>query len=199
MVKTMGCMVITLGIVFLLSLSATHLCFAGGINGHESAVISAASGTFEYDGVTYKAKPGYISQLQAKLSADDVDLDAAQSQEAIATIYANVGTGVASGYLYPVGGKTKEKDNASKGNDGTSNKKNNAGTEVSVTYNQEAGEYTAKNAFDGTVLMKFHNVIKDTGYSYTSVFYLGAVLLIAATVSMVFMIRQHFAHNNHVS
>lgn len=196
MVKTVGRYVITLGVVFLFSLSVTHSCFAGGINGNEAAVISAASGTFEYDGVTYKAKPSYISQLKAKLSADDIDLDASQSQEAIAMIYANIETGVTSGYLYPVGGQKDKKSNTAKGNDARSA---NSGMEVPVVYDKEAGEYIAKNASDGMILMKFHNVIKDTGYSYTPVLCLGAALLIAAIASVLFMVKQHFAHVKDVS
>ena len=46
---------------------------AGGINAAESSVISAASGTFEYKGKTYVAKPEYLSQVTAKLSEDGVD------------------------------------------------------------------------------------------------------------------------------
>lgn len=86
-----------------------HICYAGNINGNEEAVISAASGVFEYDGVSYKAKPGYVAALKSKLSEDDVNLTAEQSQKAITAIYANVGVGVAQGYLIPVNGSKKAK------------------------------------------------------------------------------------------
>ncbi|WP_156923026.1 CpsB/CapC family capsule biosynthesis tyrosine phosphatase [Eubacterium xylanophilum] len=78
---------------------------AGNINSEEERVISAASGSFEYEGVTYKAKAEYLSKLRAKLSEDKVDLDASQASEAIDNIYSNVKTGVDEGYLEPVDGE----------------------------------------------------------------------------------------------
>lgn len=75
---------------------------AGEINGNEASVISAASGTFEYEGKNYVAKQSYIDQLRAKMSADDVDLTAEQASKAIAEIYSNVATGVKEGYLEEV-------------------------------------------------------------------------------------------------
>ena len=77
---------------------------AGEINGNEASVISAAQGTFEYEGETYVAKQSYLDQLSAKLSQDDVDLTAQQASEAIAEIYNNVATGVKEGYLEKVTG-----------------------------------------------------------------------------------------------
>lgn len=93
-----------------LILSAGLLCpkmiaFAGDINGNEASVIAAASGTFSYDGKTYRAGSAYINSLTSYLSADDVDLTAEQASEAIAMMYANVANGVEQGYLYEVGGE----------------------------------------------------------------------------------------------
>lgn len=80
------------------------ITFAGEINGNEAGVIAAASGTFSYDGKTYKADTAYINSLTAYLSADDVDLTAEQASRAISMMYERIGEGVANGYLYEVGG-----------------------------------------------------------------------------------------------
>ena len=86
------------------------ITFAGEINGNEARVISAASGTFSYEGKTYRAGSAYINSLTSYLSADDVDLTAAQADEAISTMYASIGEGVAQGYLYEVGGEGSEEE-----------------------------------------------------------------------------------------
>lgn len=79
------------------------VAFAGNINGNEARVISAASGTFTYDGKQYKAGTSYLNSLVSYLSGDDVDLTAEQADEAISMMYANVGQGVAEGYIHEVG------------------------------------------------------------------------------------------------
>lgn len=149
-----------------------HICYAGNINGNEEAVISAASGVFEYDGVSYKAKPAYVAALKSKLSEDGVDLTAEQSQKAIATIYSNVGTGVAQGYLVPVKGnknikkqpKVDEskknytnsgKQQDSKKNDGKIGDKTSKDKETSKKENPEKGTQIA------VVLYKKVQQIKD--------------------------------------
>ncbi|MCM1180040.1 MAG: hypothetical protein NC347_07275 [Clostridium sp.] len=86
------------------AVSPKMVAFAGEINSNEARVISAASGTFLYDGKIYKAGTAYINSLISYLSADDVDLSAAQADEAISMMYANIAEGVANGYLYEVGG-----------------------------------------------------------------------------------------------
>lgn len=78
---------------------------AGEINADEAGVIAAASGTFTYDGKTYKADPAYIESLKNYLASDDVDLTAGQASSAISQMYANVAQGVAQGYLYEVDGQ----------------------------------------------------------------------------------------------
>ena len=89
---------------------------AGGINAAESSVISAASGTFEYKGKTYVAKPEYLSQVTAKLSEDGVDLTEEQASTLISQMNASVGEGVAQGYLMEVGGSKEEPKPEDKGN-----------------------------------------------------------------------------------
>ncbi|MBE5942070.1 MAG: hypothetical protein E7264_05985 [Lachnospiraceae bacterium] len=95
------------------------VAFAGGINGNEARVIAAASGTFTYEGKTYRAGASYINSLTSYLSGDDVDLTAAQADEAISMMYASIAEGVAQGYLYPVGeGATTEEGSTEEEPDG---------------------------------------------------------------------------------
>lgn len=97
---------ILLGLVLSASiLSPKMIAFAGDINSNEARVIAAASGTFSYEGKTYRAGSNYINSLTAYLSADDVDLTAEQADEAISMMYANIADGIAQGYLYEVGGE----------------------------------------------------------------------------------------------
>lgn len=79
---------------------------AGEINADEQEVIAAASGTFEADGVIYRARPEYLAQLISYLSQDDVDLTTDTCQAAIREMYANVGTGIEEGYIYAVEDET---------------------------------------------------------------------------------------------
>lgn len=113
-----------LAVICVAVMAPRMITFAGEINGNEARVISAASGTFSYEGKTYQAGSAYINSLTSYLSADDVDLTAVQADEAISTMYGSVGEGVAQGYLYEVGGETpsseettteKESDKKAKG------------------------------------------------------------------------------------
>lgn len=90
-------------VLLLLAISHTLTVYAGSVNGNEQQVIGTARGRFEKDGVVYQVKQEYIDSLVSYLSQDDVDLTAEDCQAAIAEIYANVSTGVESGYLTPVG------------------------------------------------------------------------------------------------
>lgn len=89
--------------------ATTSVCLAGGMNANESSVYAAASGTFQYEGQTYTAAPEYLSQLQAYLCRDDIDLTADQASAAIAEMNANIAQGVAEGYILPTGGGTDSK------------------------------------------------------------------------------------------
>lgn len=91
------------GIAFLISAGITQTVYAGSINGSEQSVISAVNGQFEKDGIIYEVKPEYINSAKNYLAQDDVELTAEQAQAAIAEIYANVQTGVESGYLVEIG------------------------------------------------------------------------------------------------
>lgn len=86
------------------------IAFAGTINSDESRVIAAASGTFSYNGKTYRADQAYINSLTSYLYSDDVDLTAAQADEAISMMYSSVADGVAKGYLYDISGTSQEEE-----------------------------------------------------------------------------------------
>lgn len=120
---------ILIGLVLSFSiLSPKMIAFAGEINGNEARVIAAASGTFSYDGKTYKAGSNYINSLINYLSGDDVDLTAEQADEAISMMYANIAEGVNQGYLYEVGGGTEE-NTSEDDKDGDKKKDNEKNTE----------------------------------------------------------------------
>lgn len=113
----MGC------VLAVCTISPKMIAFAGGINSNEAGVIAAASGTFSYDGKTYQAGSAYINSLTSYLAADDVDLTAEQASEAISMMYANVGEGVAQGYLYEVGGQSGDSEPATSTEDDRRDKK----------------------------------------------------------------------------
>ena len=75
---------------------------AGEINANEARLVSAASGTFTYEGKTYRASAGYVDELRSYLSGDEVDLTAEDVNSLISDMYANVGAGVQDGYLEEV-------------------------------------------------------------------------------------------------
>lgn len=137
---------------FLFFLPALFMLFfscpvmAGEINADEQEVIAAASGTFEADGVIYRAKPEYLAELISYLSRDDVDLSADTCQAAIREMYANVTTGIEEGYIYAVKDAEKAEDAVKDGAAGTDQDEEGAAVEKTVPA-EEAGE---GNALEGT-------------------------------------------------
>lgn len=98
-----------IGILCLLLLCLKpQVCFAGSMNGNEQTVYSIATGTFSYNGETYKAKSVYVAQLRAYLNRDDIDLTSAQASKAISMIYSNIEKGVKEGYLTKVSGGSSQ-------------------------------------------------------------------------------------------
>lgn len=77
--------------------------YAGGINEAEQGIISAISATYEYNGAYYKVTDAYIAQVTAYLSQDGVDLTSDQASEYLSQFYANIATGISSGYMVQVG------------------------------------------------------------------------------------------------
>ena len=125
------------GLAFILGIGITKTAYAGSINGNEQSVLSTVNGQFKKDGIIYAVKPEYIHSARSYLAQDDVDLTAEQAQAAIAEIYANVQTGVESGYLVEIG-RTGSKPEHSSESATSSLEKQSAGT--SVQTNQEAAE-----------------------------------------------------------
>ena len=95
-------------LVFICAIFPNKVVFAGDINSSEAGLIAAASGTFTYDGKTYRAGTAYVNSLTAYLSEDGVDLTAEQCQEAASRMYASVKDGIDQGYLYEVGKEGKK-------------------------------------------------------------------------------------------
>ena len=79
--KNIGQYILFLGMMmFAIMLIPKQVVFAGDINSSEAGLIAAASGTFTYDGKTYRAGSAYVNSLTSYLSGDDVDLTAEQCQ-----------------------------------------------------------------------------------------------------------------------
>lgn len=114
MIKKMFCGLSLLTLTCVLTLSGAGIAQAGEINANEARLVSAASGTFTYEGKTYRASSQYVSQLRSYLCKDDVDFTAADVDSLISDMYANVGAGVKEGYLEEVGGSSdaSESDDA---------------------------------------------------------------------------------------
>lgn len=106
MIKKMFCGLSLLTLTCVLTLSGADIVRAGEINANEARLVSAASGTFTYEGKTYRASSQYVSQLRSYLCKDDVDFTAADVNSLISDMYANVGTGVKEGYLEEIGGSS---------------------------------------------------------------------------------------------
>lgn len=122
------------------------------INANEQRVITAASGTFEYQGKIYRAKASYINQLRSKLDQEDVDLSGADASAAISQIMANVGTGVAEGYLEEVtDGKSEKTDKSSEEaekNNKSEKKETDSADPLENTSGKEGKEETPDTAVD---------------------------------------------------
>lgn len=100
-------------LILLCGFVPKKIAFAGDINADEARVISAASGTFTYNGKTYRAGSAYINQLIGYLSSDDVDLTAREADQAISEMYASIQQGVEEGYLYEVEEEPTSTENTS--------------------------------------------------------------------------------------
>lgn len=108
MKKSFGMFLVIAGMVLGISSSVS-----AGMNGAESSLYAAASGTFEYNGKSYKAAPEYLSQLASYLNRSDVNLTDAQAESAKSQMYANVAEGVAQGYIVPIDGEAPPVDSPS--------------------------------------------------------------------------------------
>ena len=104
--KKSFCGLSLLNLMCVFTVAATVTVQAGEVNANESRLLGAASGTFTYEGKTYRASSQYVGQLRSYLCKDDVDLTSADVSSLISDMYANVGTGVKEGYLEEIGGSS---------------------------------------------------------------------------------------------
>lgn len=170
----------------------------GSINGSEQAVLNAAAGTFEYQGVQYRASQTYIEQLRSKLSEDGVDLTEEQAEEAINSIYTNISTGVEEGYLVPVNStKQDQKENQDQTEDKTDkeDKKDTQSEDNEVTnptvVQSESGRIEIEDE-SGNVIFQTEPVMKDTGYSMVLLVPLFLILVVMVGVGVYVTYREGF-------
>ena len=193
-------------------LSASFV-YAGSINGPEAGLISQASGTFQYQGKTYKATSAALGQLRAYLSRDDVDLTQDQANRAASLMYSNVEGGVLDGYLTPVGGAGSGAAGAAvTGGNSDSNsvlnrpqkgqskkvKKETAG-KASVTVKESQSTLRVVRA-DGQEVLKSQLPVKDTGISFGPAALVCGLLLLMLPVGLLTAWKfRLFARNHHES
>lgn len=87
----------------ILPLLVPVTAYAGNINGAEQSILDAISETQEYEGAYYKVTDGYIAKVTEYLSRDDIDMGRREANDYIAQFRANIGVGIASGYMEKVG------------------------------------------------------------------------------------------------
>ena len=152
--------------------------FAGSINGNEARVVSAALGTFTYEGKNYVSSQESLNSLQAYLSRDDIDLTAEQADEAISTMLNNVQAGVEEGYIVPVGGR---KDTT------TSDGKQDGGKQLSGKTNLTKGTIEVKQ--NGKAIFTASTPVKHTGFSLNLTWIVFAAAAMSAAVSFACVYR----------
>ncbi|MHB8130878.1 MAG: hypothetical protein ACYDEX_18005 [Mobilitalea sp.] len=94
--------------IFLLSLTATQVAFAGVLGDNEAKVVEAAKGIYEFEGLKYQVDPSYINQLIEYFSSDDEDLTREQKDEVLQSVYNYIEIGVQEGYLIAVKDQTNQ-------------------------------------------------------------------------------------------
>ena len=176
--------------------------FAGDINAAEASVISAASGTFEYNGATYRAYPDYVSELSAYFAKDDVNLSEAEAQDLISSIHANVADGVSLGYIYKVSDGDGSEDNASKDRNEQTQQKDEASKK-----DAKKKKYEIKKAIENNKIFyideeskqtaSIEMVIKNTGFSIVNSIYvmIGLMIIMVGSIVVAFRLRL-FAHDD---
>ncbi len=118
-------------VLMLICISAASTAYAGTINSYEQDVMSAAQGTYQYNGTYYKIAPAYISQLRDYLMSDDVNLTASQRDSVLSAISGYIESGVQGGYLVPVDGQTNQDDSNTGGTGGTGTTDNSGSSDNS--------------------------------------------------------------------
>lgn len=135
MKKTFSLLTVSLCLFMLLGGPA----YAGSLNANESELIEIITGTYEYEGVTYKVKDLYVNMAIDYLMQDGIDLTVEQKQVAIQKMYSSVAQGISEGYLEVV--KDVENDEE---RPGAADGKSDAGQDIT-------GQGTSGSAGLGTV------------------------------------------------
>ncbi|MGN0437089.1 MAG: hypothetical protein ACI4F4_01085 [Lachnospiraceae bacterium] len=144
--NNMKMLIMMLGMFCAVLLCPKMVVFAGSINGNEARVIAAASGTFTYEGRTYRAQSSYINTLNVYLSRDGVDLTAAQADEAISRMYASVASGVSGGYLYEVNNTTEENTEDTSDTEENTTEENTSESSEEVTTEENTSDNTEESS-----------------------------------------------------
>ncbi|MCI7131154.1 MAG: hypothetical protein MSA09_11535 [Lachnospiraceae bacterium] len=201
-----------------LTIAGTMNVQAGEINANEARLVSAASGTFTYEGKTYHASSQYIGELRAYLSKDDVDLTAADVSSLISDMNANIPAGVKEGYLVPDVEETEEDESGEEvsgedtSDDEASDEIGEASDETGETEDQteeadaapsepEPPAYTVEETpqetqikdAEGSVIFTAAPMIKAVGYHKQTARSFGvlAVLALTAILGGLFLVIRH--------
>lgn len=194
-----------------LTIAGTMNVQAGEINANEARLVSAASGTFTYEGKTYHASSQYIGELRAYLSKDDVNLTAADVSSLISDMNANIPAGVKEGYLVPDVEETEE-DESGEEVSGEDTSDDEASDETGETEDQteeadaapsepEPPAYTVEETpqetqikdAEGSVIFTAAPMIKAVGYHKQTARSFGvlAVLALTAILGGLFLVIRH--------
>lgn len=168
--KRIGCKPAGIVLLLVLLLCIPRNVQAGDINAQEQMLLDMMHESIEYKGVVYVAAPGYIEEATAYFLQDDMDLTEEQAEEAIETVFANVETGIADGYLVPFSERQPEADNSQ--GDGT------VGTVTDETVT-ESGEVPEGTDMDSEQPDKpVVGIIKNTGHDLSGVRMMGCLMVI---------------------
>lgn len=162
---------------------------AGEVNSAESQVISAASGTFTYEGATYRAYPEYINQLREYFSRDDVDVSQSEVPGLISDMNSSVKEGIDSGYLYLVSpapdAKTEDDKNKSEEQAEEQHTKQVYKIEESIKDNKMFYHT------DNDAVTSVNMVIKNTGYNISAMLMIGIGLCLLLLAGVTLSVRYH--------
>lgn len=216
----------TFFITFLFFTILPKNVFAGNINGNESRVLSAMAAVYEYDGKKYKLAGEYIAEARSYLSQDEVDLTAADAQEVLNIAYADIGQGVAEGYLIEVD-TGESTDNAETDNTKIDNTKiedtkledikigNKPEIMTEKPYKKEIEEAKKKlqkrqfsieknsekanivvKNYAGEQVLKLPGIIKNTGFSLRKTILLSGSFAIAVVIFLAVAAKRYLFAHN---
>lgn len=122
--------------VILLVVGMGEPAYAGSLNANEQELMGIISGTYTYNGVTYRVKPQYVQVARGYLMQDNIDCTDEQKQKAINQMYSSIQQGIDEGYLEPAYPQTVSAASGGEGNAAAEAENGNAG---SVANQSDAG------------------------------------------------------------